>query len=925
MQLRVNVNGVRHELDGVPPDESLMCVLRDRLSLTGTKNGCSEGRCGACTVVLDGVTVCSCLMAAGQVDGCTVETVEGLGQGDRPSELQGAFADAGAVQCGFCAPGMLVQASQLLLHTPTPSDARIREALAGNLCRCTGYEKILDAVRLASARSEARLPAHSAAPRSVPSARSVVGGGIGQRSRRPDAVPKATGQFAYASDLCADGMLVGCVVRSPHAYARIVSVDVSEALAIRGVHAVLTHADVAGANHFGVEFCDQPILAEDVVRYEGEAIALVAADDARTARYAASRVRVEYDPLDPVTDPTYALSPEASPLHPQGNLLLHRRLRIGESDRSADVVVTGEYHTAMQDPAFLDPEAGLALPDGAGGVELHVATQWLHGDQRQICAALGLPPEKVRLKLAGVGGAFGGREDISLHVHACMLALRTGRPVKITYTRAESFRGHPHRHPATMRYTHGFRKDGTLLYLEASIVLDGGAYASSTAELTALVAAMACGPYVVPNVSVDAYGVYTNNPPCGAMRGFGMVQVAFACEAQMDKAAAALSMDPLELRIRNAMHEGASVPTGQVLDSPAPVAELLRRLRNLPLPDGPGAADGQGNQDRHAKSACRGIGYAVGYKSVAFSEGFDDYSTARVRLEIVANEPRVTVHTAAAEVGQGITTVEAQICRTELGVDDVVVHPRDTSVGSAGPSSASRQTYVTGGAVRAACALIRARVLAIACQRTGQDELQLVGGKITTARGEPLLTLAETVREPIEETAEWRHRPTSQLDPVTGRGFAHVQYAFAAHRAIVEVDTELGTVTVVELASAQDVGKAINPQAVEGQIQGGTAQGLGLALMEEIRTERGCMANPSFAEYLIPTIVDMPPMIVDVLELPDPNSPYGLRGVGEPSAISSTPAVVAAIRAATGRQLTRVPVRRDDIVGISESRPSDQQ
>ncbi len=592
-------------------------------------------------------------------------------------------------------------------------------------------------------------------------------------------------------------------------------------------------------------------------------------------------------------------------------------------------MVTGEYTVGMQDQAFLGPEAGLAVPDGAGGVDLYVATQWLHVDQRQICAALGLPPEQVRLSLAGVGGAFGGREDLSMHVHACLLALHTGKPVKMVYNREESFFGHVHRHPAIMRYEHGASRDGTLAYVRAEIYFDGGAYASSTPAVVGNGGTMGIGPYVVPNVHVDAYGAYTNNPPCGAMRGFGSVQAAFGYEAQMDKLAAALRLDPVELRCRNAMSLGCEAPTGQIVDSPAPVAELLQRLVAMPLPAGPlpagSAADlrempGGVSNTTHGEDVVRGIGYAVAYKNVGFSEGYDDYSTARVRLEVTGGGPVVTVHTAAAEVGQGLVTVEQQICRTELGVDNVVVYPPDTAVGSAGSTSASRQTYVTGGAVQAACAKIRDRVLVAAQQRIGRTvaDLALAGGLVTSAAEGTIGTLAEIVGgQPIEETVQWRHRPTRHLDPETGQGFAHVQYAFAAHRAVVDVDSGLGLVKVVELACTQDVGKAMNPQAVIGQIQGGTAQGLGLAVMEEILVSGGQIRNPSFTDYLIPTILDMPPMRIEVLEYPDPNAPYGLRGVGEPPTISSGPAVVAAIRAATGLALPRVPVRPEYITGTA--------
>jgi CO/xanthine dehydrogenase Mo-binding subunit len=600
------------------------------------------------------------------------------------------------------------------------------------------------------------------------------------------------------------------------------------------------------------------------------------------------------------------------------------KIRKGDPAPSADVVVVGDYEVGMQDQAFLGPESGLAVPADDGGVDLYVATQWLHVDQRQVCGALGLPPEKVRLSLAGVGGAFGGREDLSMQIHACLLALHTGKPVKMVYGREESFFGHVHRHPAWMRYEHGATRDGRLVYVKARIHLDGGAYASSTPAVVGNAGTMGIGPYVVPNVHVDCYGAYTNNPPCGAMRGFGAVQAAFGYEAQMDKLAAALGMDPVELRCRNGLEEGAQAPTGQVVDSPAPVAELLRRLQEMPMPapaeEGapldlrtlPGGV----SNTTHGEGVVRGVGYAVAYKNVGFSEGFDDYSTARVRLQVVGGEPTVTVHTAAAEVGQGLVTVEQQVARTELGVDRVVVHPKDTEVGSGGSTSASRQTYVTGGAVKAACEKVRERALAVVEQRLGRTVAgaRFEGGTVVSDREGVLGTLADLLGdEVVEATVEWRHRPTEPLDPETGQGFAHVQYAYAAHRAVVDVDTELGLVKVVALDCAQDVGKAVNPQAVVGQIQGGTAQGLGLAVMEELLVDHGEIRNPSFTDYLIPTILDMPPMRIEVLERPDPHAPYGLRGVGEPPTLSSGPAVVAAIRDASGLDLRRVPVRPEHL------------
>jgi CO/xanthine dehydrogenase Mo-binding subunit len=732
----------------------------------------------------------------------------------------------------------------------------------------------------------------------------TVTGGVGESPIRPDATLKVSGEFAFSSDLWADDMLWGATVRSPHPRARIVGIDLTEAVRLPGVYAVLTAEDVPGTVHYGLEIRDQPVLAVDRVRYQGEPVAIVAADHPETARRAAARIAVEYEVQTPVTDAEAALAPGAVPVHDRGNLLRHVPVRKGSADVTAPVVVTGEYRVGMQDQAFLGPESGLAVPAEDGGVDLYVATQWLHVDRSQVASCLGLPESKVRLTLAGVGGAFGAREDLSMQVHACMLALHTGRPVKMVYSREESFYGHVHRHPAVLYYEHGADHDGRLVYVRARIVLDGGAYASSSTAVCANAATLGVGPYDVPNVVMDASVAYTNNPPCGAMRGFGAVQACFAYESQMDKLAVATGLDPVELRARNALKTGDTMPTGQVVEGPAPVVELLRRVRDAaPAPAGGGdlrELPGGVSNTTHGEGVVRGVGYGIGIKNVAFSEGFDDYATARVRLELVGGEPAALVRTAAAEVGQGLVTVQAQIVRTELGVRRVTIATADTGVGSAGSSSASRQTYMSGGAVRAACAAVR-------------DVLRLRAAARGLATGDLVALLADG---PVEETVEWRHRPTFPLDPVTGQGNAHVQYAFAAHRATVDVDTELGLVRVVEIVTAQDVGKAVNPQAVVGQIHGGTAQGLGLALMEEIQVVDGVIRNPSFTDYLIPTILDMPPMRVDVLELADPHSPYGLRGVGEPPTISSTPAIVAAIRAATGRPLTRVPVRPEDIVPL---------
>lgn len=688
-------------------------------------------------------------------------------------------------------------------------------------------------------------------------------GRVGESVRRADAAAKARGSFAFAPDLEVPRMLWAALVRTAHPAARIRGVSVERARSIPGFVDAITAADVPGRPDFGLMTSDQPVFARDVVRYMGEPIVAVVAETRSAARRAARAVEVDYQILEPVVDP--ALAAGASPIHPDGNVVRELRIVHGDPEAVSDVVVEGEYEVGMPDAAFLAPEAGLALADSDGGVSLRVATQWVHADRAQIADCLGLPVDKVRVELAGVGGAFGGREDLSVHIPACLLALRTGRPVKLLFDGRESFLGHVHRHPASMRYRHHARADGTLVKVECSILLDGGAYASSSSTVLLNAVTFATGPYRVPNAVINGVVVRTNNPPCGAMRGFGAVQVCFGYEAQMDRLAAALGMDPLDLRLHNALKPGDTLVTGQRVGGVAPVARIVEELAALPAPVS------STDDTAHIR---RGVGYALGYKNLMFSEGAEDTSTATCTLA----DGRLTVAVAAAEVGQGFATIAAQIARSVLGVDDVVLETVSTALAPAGGTSASRQTWMSGGAVEQAC--------------------RAIGARRAAAGPGAVLT----------ETATARHAPTTPLDG-RGQGDPHVAFAFVGHRAVVEVDVELGTVRVVEMATAQDVGRALNPLHVIGQIEGGTCQGVGLALMEELVVEGGHVRNGSLRGYLVPTAADMPEVGIRLIEEPDPAGPFGAKGVGEPPAISSTAAVAAAIRNATGRPVTRVPVQ----------------
>ncbi len=717
---------------------------------------------------------------------------------------------------------------------------------------------------------------------------------------RPDGVPKLTGRFAFAQDMYVENMLWGATVRSPHARARVLGVDTGPALAMAGVHAVLTAEDVGGRRVFGQEEPDQPVLAWEEVRFWGEPVAVVAADDPELADRAARAVAVDFEELTPLADPERA--------ERLGEVYRTIRVRRG-AEHHGDVVVEGLYETGSTDQAALGTEAGLAIPDGQGGVDLYATSQWLHVDHVQIVESLGLGPDEVRCHPAGMGGAFGSREDLNLHIHVCMLALRTGRPVKMVYRRDESFVGHVHRHPARMWYRHEADSSGELVRVEAKILLDGGAYAATSRAVLANATYFAVGPYRCPSVRVDGIAVRTNNPPSGAMRGFGAVQACFAYESQMDRLAAELGMDPIDIRLLNALVPGDEISTtGQLIEGSLPSREVLESLRAIPIVaeemrDEPLLLPGGTGLTTRPEHVRRGIGYGLSIKNLAFSEGFDDFADARGVLTPLG----VEVHSAAIGVGQGLVTVIEQIARSVLGIDRVSVLWADTSaIGSAGSTSASRQTQMTGGAVYEAANAVRREVL----ERFEGDALDAEG----VWRGEELVASLDEVCADgsVSRSARFRHPPTTGPDE-NGQGVLHADFALAAHRAIVDVDVELGLVRVVKVDTAQDVGRVLNPQAVIGQLEGGIMQGVGMGMMEELVVSEGRILNDSFTDYLLPTTLDAPEVEAVLIEQPSHWGPFGAKGVGEPPAISSVPAVVAAIRDATGKPLSRVPVRPEDI------------
>jgi xanthine dehydrogenase D subunit len=718
----------------------------------------------------------------------------------------------------------------------------------------------------------------------------------------------------------ADNMLWGATLRSPHPYARIVAIDVSGAYAIDGVTTVITAADVPGKLTYGLIVQDQPVFAAigDTVRYSGEPIAAVAADHPETCQRALAAIKVTYEVLTPVTDPEDCIAGVAEQIHPDGNIFRHQRIVSGDTSVVGAIQVEGEYEIGMQDQAFLGLESALAIPDSNGaGLEMYVATQWLHEDRKQIADCLNIPEENIRLVLGGVGGAFGAREDISLQVHTALLAMKAGRPVRISYGREESFYGHVHRHPAKIWMKHHADLDGRIVKIESRMVFDGGAYCSTSPAVLINGITHTQGPYKCENAIVDGWAVRTNNPPCGAMRGFGVVQACFAHESQMEKLATAVGVSPVEIRLLNAMETGDRMITGQIMDSVAPVAQCIRETDAIPMPAPlETTADlrtipGGTGLTAQPSNIRRGVGWGVSIKNLMYSEGFDDFSTARCRI----SNGVVTIKFATSEVGQGFTMLAQQIARTVLGVDEVILDTIDTQVGSAGSTSASRQTWMSGGAVQVACQAALSQLfdhVAAKFEMT-RSELEIDGTDIVDRLTQRRVSVSDAISEiEIDCTEEYHHPPTEDLDE-NGQGNCHVAYAFVAHRAVVDVDPELGLIKVVQIATAQDVGRVLNPLAAMGQIEGGIAQGLGLAVMEEIIVKDGKVRNPSFTDYLLPTFLDAPTVEMVFIEEHEPKSPLGAKGIGEPPCISVTPAIANAIRQAVGRELPRVPIRPYDI------------
>jgi CO/xanthine dehydrogenase Mo-binding subunit len=722
---------------------------------------------------------------------------------------------------------------------------------------------------------------------------------IGRRMLRPDAVDKVTGRARFPGDLAMEGMLTIKVLFSPQAHARIVSIDTTEAERLPGVVAVLTHRDVP-VNEYGLIYKDQPALNGDKVRSVFDRVALIIAETQQIARQARDLIRVEYKPLPLLTDPREAMKPGAVAIHDQwpDNVQSHQRIRKGDVDavfaRDDVVIVESDYFTPHQEHAYLQPEAGIGFVDEQGRVAVHSAGQWNHDDQHQIAHMLGLPVDQVRVIYAPAGGAFGGREDMSVQ-HLLALAAyildKRGirRPVKIVWDRKESFRGHHKRHPYYMHCRSAAGKDGKLLAVEATLIADIGAYSSSSSAVLNNAVSMVTGPYEVPNVRVDGYNVFTNNLVCGAFRGFGALQGIFAAEMQMARLAEALGMDPVVLRLKNALREGSVLATQSVIPPAVSIRETMMHAAEAAGWTEQGKPRPQGDV---SGQILRGIGVASGYKNVCYSFGFPDKCTALCELYGGEAVEKAVVKIGISEVGQGTLGAMGQMAAETLGLayDQVTVVNEDTSeVPEAGSCSASRLSFMAGNAIKLAC--------------------------------EATLVLWQAGERPAIAERTFRPRPTSMYDPETGVCDPHVTYGYGTQIVEVAVDAQTGQVRLLKVWAAHDVGRAINPTHVEGQIHGAISQAQGWTLLEDFSLEEGQLRTKSYADYLIPTVYDMPDEIHSlVLEIADPQGPYGVRGLGEMPMLVLAPAILDAIHDATGIWFTKLPVKAEDVLLALEAR-----
>ena len=882
-------------------------VLREDLGLTGTKVGCDAGDCGACTILVDGEQRYACLTAVGQLEGHNARTVEGLAKNGDLTPLQQAFLDEGAAQCGICTPGMLMAAQSLLDRTPNPTEAQVLDALGGVLCRCTGYTKIVEAVLKAGQTS-------SSEP--TPSS----GSAVGSRMVKVDGKQKVTGEEIYSADYTPEDSLWLRAIRSPHPRAKFTLAQPEKVLKkYPGIIKILTADDVTGNNGFGIypHIKDQPVLAKDHVRFRGEAVVALIGERENVESVSEEDLGLTWEPLEAIRGCDAALSGKLEPVQSEivDNILAEGFLKKNDVEKAfaeSFAVAEGVWTTSAVEHGYLEPEAGYATKIGQR-LEIFVCTQSPYMDQTEVAQFLGIEPGQVRIIPSAVGGGFGGKLDISVQPLVALAAWILGRPVRSIYTRPESMVSTTKRHPVQMSARAGCSKDGKLTAYEYHGDFNTGAYASWGPTVADRVPVHCSGPYFVPNVLSQSRALLTNESPSGAFRGFGTPQAAIANDALLDVLAEKIGMDTLEFRIKNALRKGDRTATNQLLENSVGQVECLESLKSRWVQWRKQAEDfNQNNKNVKRGVGCGSAWYGCGNTSLS------NPSTIRVGIN---GEGKLTLYNGAMDIGQGTNTIMVQICADALGLPasqfEYVMGDTDLTA-DAGKTSASRQAFVSGKATQLAGEHLRGQIIQLAEASENATLYLEQNGSVGSGKlivedesGEHVIVLADILPQTNGDvlTGEGTFDPPTTTLDENGQGSPYATYGFGAHIAEVEVDTLLGTTKVLRLAAAHDVGKTINPTQVEGQIQGGIAQGLGMALMEEYVQ---CVSE-NLHDYLMPTVGDMPEIEIILIEDPEPLGPYGAKGIGEHALIPTAPAILAGIKHATGISIRHVPATPDRV------------
>ena len=943
-KISLTVNGQQHTLEA-KANETLSDLLRYRLRLTGTKIGCEEAECGACTVLVDSEPVVSCIYPAERADGKTVLTIEGLSslsgtsrqaseveapvaddahpsialrpaQGGRLHPLQEAFVEHGAVQCGFCIPGQIMTAYALLERNPNPTKDEIRFALKDTLCRCAGYPTIENSILAAAESLQTGEPVK--APTHIPDSIHQHDS-VGHSHKRHDGVDKVTGTAIFTDDLVFDNMLFAKAKRAgiPHGF--LTKLDVSKAKALEGVVAVLTAEDIKGEHNHGLVVYDWPVIVGvgERVRYVGDTVAVIAAETLEIAEQASALIEAEFDLHPVITNPVQARQEGVEQIHEKGNLLKHIKVRKGDMAQGfaeADVILEHTFHTQTTDHAFIEPECSIGVPLADGRMEIYCGSQIPYQDREQVARAMGWDEARVRVVGQLMGGGFGGKEDIMGQIHVAMLADATQRPVKLLFDRHESLVVHPKRHATQIRVKVGAKKGGRIVACESELYGDTGAYASLGEKVMTRATTHSAGPYDIEHVRADCYAMYTNNPPSGAFRGFGVTQSAFAVESMMDRLAEKLDIEPVELRRMNALHVGSITNTGQELRESVGLMECIDKVdaemrKHNPLPFAP-------RVDSKDPNLICSWGFAAGYKNTGLGGGAPDKAGAEVELY---DDGTFQVRSSSAEMGQGLVTVMRLTVAEEMSVvpEQVKVLVMDTDLTpNGGPTTASRQTFVTGNASRYAAKTLRDAITATMAEKydVTPEQIRFENG-IVHANGHSMnyAEVAKEMKSMGQHPRAMYEYEAPKTQPLGTGGDMHFAFSFGVQAAEVEVNKLTGEVRVLRVISANDVGMAVNPLGLQGQVEGGVMMGLGNALTEEFIVEDGYVVTDRLARYRIPGIMLTPEITSIIVEHPVEAGPYGAKGVGEMCSIPTTPAITNAIYNAVGVRVDRLPVDQEVI------------